>query len=103
MYLIIGTGMVFLHGLLIRIVWNQTLILRRADKYSGPLSPALEGGTDLVPALYEGGLKIWECSEDLVRSDFLPEVFTDYLYLAPIFYHHCKIPVYLLRYTLIFI
>jgi hypothetical protein len=39
----------------------------RAEKYEGALTPALEGGTDLVPAQYEGGLKIWECSEDLVR------------------------------------
>lgn len=39
----------------------------RENSYEGPLTPALEGGTDLVPAQYEGGLKIWECSEDLVR------------------------------------
>ena len=46
----------------------------RAEKYEGPLSPALEGGTDLVPAMYEGGLKIWECSEDLVRYRYRPVV-----------------------------
>jgi len=36
--------------------------------YKGDLSPAL--GTehsDLVPGTYEGGLKVWECSEDLTR------------------------------------
>ena len=38
--------------------------------YEGELSPALAAnncGTDLLPGQYEGGLKIWECSEDLVR------------------------------------
>jgi len=41
----------------------------QAKGYSGDLSPALGSGTntDLVPGKYEGGLKIWECSEDLVR------------------------------------
>ena len=37
-------------------------------RYKGDLSPAL--GTehsDLVPGTYEGGLKVWECSEDLAR------------------------------------
>ena len=37
--------------------------------YEGDLSPALatnSSATDLVPGQYEGGLKIWECSEDLV-------------------------------------
>ena len=37
--------------------------------YEGELSPALATtttATDLVPGQYEGGLKIWECSEDLV-------------------------------------
>ena len=37
--------------------------------YEGDLSPALavnNTATDLVPGQYEGGLKIWECSEDLV-------------------------------------
>jgi len=45
------------------------MLFPRAKKYEGALTPDLEGGTDLVPAQYgyEGGLKIWECSEDLVR------------------------------------
>ena len=38
--------------------------------YEGDLSPALatnsSEATDLLPGQYEGGLKIWECSEDLV-------------------------------------
>ena len=37
--------------------------------YEGDLSPALatnKTATDLLPGQYEGGLKIWECSEDLV-------------------------------------
>ncbi len=44
----------------------------RAERYEGTLTPAREGGTDLVPAQYEGGLKIWECSEDLVRYGNTP-------------------------------
>lgn len=39
----------------------------RTEEYSGDLEPALLDNTDLVPGKYEGGLKIWECSEDLVR------------------------------------
>jgi len=35
--------------------------------YSGDLTPALNNSTDLVSGVYEGGLKIWECSEDLVE------------------------------------
>ena len=38
-----------------------------ASDYSGELTPALSASTDLVPGVYEGGLKIWECSEDLVH------------------------------------
>ena len=40
------------------------------EGYQGDLSPALgpkDCGTDLLPGQYEGGLKIWECSEDLVN------------------------------------
>jgi len=44
------------------------MLFQRAKMYEGALTPALEGGTDLVPAQYEGGLMIWECSEDLVRK-----------------------------------
>eukprot|EP00092_Neocalanus_flemingeri_P033182 GFUD01036088.1.p1 GENE.GFUD01036088.1~~GFUD01036088.1.p1 ORF type:complete len:287 (-),score=81.13 GFUD01036088.1:192-1052(-) len=39
----------------------------KARDYSGDLTPALSNSTDLVPGVYEGGLKIWECSEDLVN------------------------------------
>jgi len=39
----------------------------KARDYSGDLTPALSNSTDLVPGVYEGGLKIWECSEDLVE------------------------------------
>jgi len=35
--------------------------------YSGDLTPALTDSTDLVSGVYEGGLKIWECSEDLLE------------------------------------
>eukprot|EP00953_Heterococcus_sp_UTEX-ZZ885_P026945 14511-Heterococcus_DN1.PRE.1 len=27
----------------------------------------VEGETDLVPGVYEGGLKVWECSIDLIQ------------------------------------
>ena len=37
-------------------------------RYKGDLSPALgTEDSDLVPGTYEGGLKVWECSEDLAR------------------------------------
>ena len=36
----------------------------------------LPNNTDLIPGKYEGGLKIWECSLDLV--DFLPTVFSNF-------------------------
>ena len=41
-----------------------------ASGYRGALAPALEAGgpTDLLPGTYEGGMKVWECSEDLTRS-----------------------------------
>ena len=42
-----------------------TRLLTQAG-YEGDLSPALNTNTDLLPGQYEGGLKIWECSEDLV-------------------------------------
>ena len=41
-----------------------------ASGYQGALAPALEPGgpSDLLPGTYEGGMKVWECSEDLTRS-----------------------------------
>lgn len=39
----------------------------KAQDYSGDLTPALSSSTDLVPGVYEGGLKIWECSQDLAE------------------------------------
>ena len=37
-------------------------------RYKGDLSPALgTEDSDLVAGTYEGGLKVWECSEDLTR------------------------------------
>jgi len=49
---------------------NSSIVctLLKDSGYKGDLSPAL--GTehsDLVPGTYEGGLKVWECSEDLAR------------------------------------
>ena len=38
-------------------------------------SMKLPNNTDLIPGKYEGGLKIWECSLDLI--DFLPSVFAN--------------------------
>nr|XP_053645551.1 histidine protein methyltransferase 1 homolog isoform X1 [Cherax quadricarinatus] len=34
---------------------------------SSNISPAFEDHTDLVPAVYEGGLKVWECTWDLLQ------------------------------------
>jgi len=45
------------------------------QKYSGDLTPALKESSDLVPGVYEGGLKIWECSYDLVK--YLSEKYSE--------------------------
>ncbi|CAL4065763.1 unnamed protein product [Meganyctiphanes norvegica] len=37
------------------------------DSLSTNISPAFKSHTDLVPAIYEGGLKIWECTWDLLK------------------------------------
>ena len=41
-------------------------------RYKGDLSPALgTEDSDLVAGTYEGGLKVWECSEDLTRFNLV--------------------------------
>ncbi|XP_028406568.1 histidine protein methyltransferase 1 homolog [Dendronephthya gigantea] len=43
-------------------------LIRNSEEYSTTASKrALESNTDLIPSFYEGGLKIWECSLDLVN------------------------------------
>ncbi|KAK7070655.1 Histidine protein methyltransferase 1, partial [Halocaridina rubra] len=37
------------------------------EEISENILPALNDNTDLVPAIYEGGLKIWECTWDLLQ------------------------------------
>lgn len=52
---------------------NSSIVcaLLKTAGYKGDLSPALgTGHSDLVPGTYEGGLKVWECSEDLARFLF---------------------------------
>lgn len=39
--------------------------LKRDDKL---FESAESGASDLVPGIYEGGLKIWECAVDLARQ-----------------------------------
>jgi len=62
----------------IHFINSETVVINmKSSLYSGDLTPALEDSTDLVTGVYEGGLKIWECSEDLVR--FLSKTFQDKL------------------------
>ena len=42
-------------------------ITNRQDASSKDIKTAAERSTDLIPSVYEGGLKIWECSIDLVE------------------------------------
>ncbi|XP_078347361.1 histidine protein methyltransferase 1 homolog [Oculina patagonica] len=39
----------------------------RQDVHGYDIVTAAENSTDLIPSVYEGGLKIWECSIDLVE------------------------------------
>ena len=45
----------------------ETRILSLNDESEDSISTAASRRSDLVPRVYEGGLKIWECSLDLVR------------------------------------
>ena len=38
----------------------------KRENSSGEIVTAAENNSDLIPSVYEGGLKIWECSVDLV-------------------------------------
>lgn len=43
-------------------------VIKICEEYSGSATnQALKSNTDLIPSSYEGGLKIWECSIDLVN------------------------------------
>ena len=43
-------------------------LIQNVEEYSSSASnKALRSNTDLIPSVYEGGLKIWECSVDLVN------------------------------------
>ena len=43
-------------------------LIRNSEEYSTTAcNQALKSNTDLIPSFYEGGLKIWECSIDLVN------------------------------------
>eukprot|EP01135_Chromosphaera_perkinsii_P000300 Nk52_evm69s62 gene=Nk52_evmTU69s62 len=37
------------------------------DKEDGDVAKAVQHNSDLIPGVYEGGMKTWECSLDLVR------------------------------------
>jgi len=62
------------NGNFLNFINSGTVVTNLKDQeYEGDLKPALDEKSDLVAGVYEGGLKIWECSEDLVRylhSDF---------------------------------
>jgi SAM-dependent methyltransferase len=57
----------YISGLEIRIGEGRVIELRKAEVEDDPRY----NGSDLVPSVYEGGLKVWECSVDLVRYLFL--------------------------------
>ena len=43
-------------------------LMQNSEEYSSSATnEALKSNTDLIPTFYEGGLKIWECSLDLVN------------------------------------
>ena len=43
-------------------------LMQNSEEYSSSATnEALKSSTDLIPSVYEGGLKIWECSIDLVN------------------------------------
>ena len=45
----------------------ENLIQNIEEYSSSATNEALKTNTDLIPSIYEGGLKIWECSVDLVN------------------------------------
>jgi len=55
-------------GVDIKYVNNEDVSHRlKQEGYKGDVEASLQGDTDLVPGVYEGGMKIWECSLDLVQ------------------------------------
>ncbi|XP_047476591.1 histidine protein methyltransferase 1 homolog [Penaeus chinensis] len=48
------------------ISMNSALEKMQHAEVSANIVPAFQDHTDLVPAVYEGGLKIWECTWDLL-------------------------------------
>ena len=48
-------------------VLNGDLVLQRLERQgdAGVLARAAHAHTDLIPDVYEGGMKLWECSRDL--------------------------------------
>ncbi|XP_037085571.1 histidine protein methyltransferase 1 homolog [Pollicipes pollicipes] len=45
---------------------DQVILRLEREGAAGDLSLALKSHTDLIPDVYEGGMKLWECSQDLV-------------------------------------
>lgn len=49
------------------VKYVESLIKDSSEFLSSGTNEALKCNTDLIPLLYEGGMKIWECSWDLVK------------------------------------
>ncbi|XP_042857691.1 histidine protein methyltransferase 1 homolog isoform X2 [Penaeus japonicus] len=49
------------------ISMNSAVEKLQQTELSSNIAPAFQDHTDLVPAVYEGGLKIWECTWDLLE------------------------------------
>ncbi|XP_043208620.1 histidine protein methyltransferase 1 homolog [Amphibalanus amphitrite] len=54
-----GQKMLFLNG-------DLVMLRLQRQGMAGDLGRASEAHTDLIPDVYEGGMKLWECSRDLV-------------------------------------
>lgn len=57
------------NGVVIRFLNSEQVSsrLENCDDEDSVLKKAVSANTDLMPSIYEGGLKTWECSQDLTR------------------------------------
>lgn len=56
-----------MYGHEMKLLNGDAVILRLQQQgLAGDLARASEAHTDLIPDVYEGGMKLWECSRDLV-------------------------------------
>ena len=45
------------------VCFSHTILLAQTDTV---IAHAEDGATDLIPNAYEGGMKVWECTGDLI-------------------------------------